>query len=272
MREARASGSASRSGRTGASRATAPPRVRAFGACLCVALAAMGWSASGALLAGAFGAFWLPEGPAMPASSILSGVTITLDPGHGGFDPGVRLDDGGSEADINLAIALKLRAILETAGAAVVMTRTDDSDVLDPGPEGVARLRHTLRKRVAIATEAGSDILLSLHCNSFPQGVWRGAQAFYMDEAHPGGKALAEAIQGELVRVTRETDRTPNGRVELYLCKNMDAPTVIVELGFLSNPRDLSLLRSQDYQHLIAMAVFFGICRFVELGRLTGPS
>lgn len=241
-------------------------------ATIVVAAASLGWSTTWLTLAGAFGAFWLPEDQAIPAASVLAGLTITVDPGHGGFDPGVRLADGGTEAEINLAVSLKLRDFLELAGATVVMTRIDDSDVLDPGPEGVARLRHTLRKRVDLAMEAGSDLLLSLHCNSFPQSVWRGAQVFYMEDAHPGGHALAEAIQSELIRVTRETDRTPNGRVELYLCKHMDAPTVIVELGFLSNPRDLSLLRSDDYQHVMAMAVFFGVCRFVEQVRLTDPS
>jgi N-acetylmuramoyl-L-alanine amidase len=214
----------------------------------------------------AFGAVWLPEGPVVPAAGVLSGLVVVIDPGHGGFDPGVVADSGVVEADLNLAVSLKLRDILVRAGAKVFLTRTEDRDLLQPGDSqrhGSA-IRADLIRRVEAVKRAGADLLLSLHCNAFPSSVWRGAQTFYMPGAHPGGRFLAEAIQAELVRVTGETDREPNGRQDIFLIKETDAPAVVVEVGFLSNPRDLALLQDPDYQHLIAMAIFFGVCRFVH--------
>ncbi|HCJ11286.1 MAG TPA: N-acetylmuramoyl-L-alanine amidase CwlD [Clostridiales bacterium] len=251
---------------TGSRGLASPSTPAALGAALLLGVAAVGWLLAGGPVAAAFGAAWLPDGPVVPVTGVLSGLVVAIDPGHGGFDPGVITDSGVVEADLNLAVSLKLRDILVRAGAEVFLTRTEDRDLLQPGDSqrhGSA-VRAELIRRVEAVKRAGADLLVSLHCNSFPSSVWRGAQTFYMPGAHPGGRFLAEAIQGELVRVTGETDRQPNGRQDIFLIRETDAPAVVVEMGFLSNPRDLALLQDPDYQHLIAMAIFFGICRFVH--------
>jgi len=159
-----------------------------------------------------------PQGSAVPALAVLADLTVVIDPGHGGFDPGMLAEEDGRrirESDINLAVALRLRDILQRAGARVVMTRTTDTDLVRPGGRPVRQsdIKEDLARRVELARRAGADILLSLHCNSFPSSVWRGSQTFYMEDAHQGGRLLAECIQAELARATGETDRTPNGRL-----------------------------------------------------------
>ncbi len=237
---------------------------RAFGLTLAAAVATAGWLGSSLTLAAAFGASWLPGPPPIPAALILPGLTVGLDPGHGGYDPGVLLNEGQPdeirECDLNLAVALKLRDLLERAGARVVMTRTEDRDLIKPG-EGAAE---ELSNRAKIMLDAQVDVFVSLHCNSFGQSQWRGSQTFYVANGVPGSKELGEMVQAELARVTRETDREANGRQDLFILKQMRCPAIIVELGFMSNPRDLQLLQNPDYQHLLALAIFFGLCRFAR--------
>lgn len=252
--------------------AVSPVGRRVFALSCVIALTAVGWTSSAPLLGAAFGAVVLPEGPAVPVAGILGGLTVAIDPGHGGFDPGV-LEGPVRETDINLAVSLMLRDILERAGAEVVLTRTEDIDLVQPGDEERygSEARADLKRRLEAAEAAGADLFLSLHCNAFPSPVWRGSQTFYDPESR-AGYLLAEAIQAELVRVTGETDRTPNGRIDSFLLKNAAFPAVIVELGFLSNPRDLELLQDAGYQRLLAMAVFFGICRFVHSSPAAAPA
>jgi len=243
-----------------------PVRPGSLALTLLLGLSSLGWLTAGPLVAAALAAGLQPSGPAVPAMGVLEGLVVAIDPGHGGVDQGFLKEGEVYEGDINLAVSLKLAAILERAGACVILTRTDEKDVVRPGDveRWGSEIRASLGRRVEIATEAGADIFLSIHCNSFPSSVWRGSQTFYMPTAHPGGKELAEAIQCELVRVTGETDRTANGREDLFVIREMKAPAVVVELGFLSNPRDYRLLLDQDYQQLLAMAIFFGVCRYTQ--------
>lgn len=257
--------------------AASPVAGRAFGVVLLLAASLAGWSGSAFTLGAAFGASVLPDSPPLPAALVLQGVTVGIDPGHGGYDPGVLLNEDQPnevrESDINLAVALRLRDILERAGATVVMTRTTDVDCMQPGDAerygGPARADLSRRMEAVVAGKA--DLFISIHCNAFPQSQWRGAQAFYLAEGGPESRRLAEIIQGELVRVTRETERLANRRAGLFLLKIAPMPAVTVELGFLSNPRDLELLQNPDYQHLCAIAIFFAICRYTSLAPV-GPA
>jgi len=232
--------------------------------------AATGWLLSPHSLLGAFGASLLPEGPVIPVMTVLSDLVVVVDPGHGGFDPGV-LEGEIDEAGLNLAIALKVRDLLERAGAVVVMTRTEDVDLVEKGDRERygSDVRADLMKRLAKVEESGAELYLSLHCNHFGESRWRGAQVFY-NASSRASKALAEIIQEELVRVTGETDRRANGRVEILLLKHATVPAVVIEFGFLSNPRDFVLLQDESYQELLAMAVLLGVCRYTWLVP-TGP-
>jgi len=245
-----------------------PIRWKTFVLTLVLAGSLMGWASSGLIVTAAFGVAWLPTPPAVPAALILGGLTVGIDPGHGGYDPGVlALQETRPvrECDINLAVCLKLREILERAGAKVILTRETDTDLVKPGDAekygSVARAELTRRAEIVLAGRP--DLFLSIHCNSFPGPTWRGAQTFYLSDGSRLSRVLAESVQAELVRVTGETDRYPNMRQGIFLLTQMGSvPATTVELGFLSNPEDLVLLQNPDYQQVCALAVFFGVCRF----------
>jgi len=238
---------------------------KGFGLTCVLAVVAVGWIASPLPLMGALGVSILPEGPTLPVIAVLSDLVVVIDPGHGGFDPGV-LEGDIEEADLNLAVALKLRDILERAGAVVVMTRTEDVDLVEKGDRERygSDVRADLMKRIEKVEESGAHLFLSLHCNHFGESRWRGAQTFY-NASSEANRILAETIQTELVRVAGETDRQANGQVEIFILKHVTVPAAVIEFGFLSNPRDLKLLQDESYQQLLAMAVFFGLCRYTRL-------
>jgi N-acetylmuramoyl-L-alanine amidase len=246
-------------------------RPASWGLILVLAISLGGWVVCSESLVAGFGAAWLPAPRHLPAALIMDGLVIGLDPGHGGFDPGVILSEamGGPirECDLNLAICLSLKGILERAGATVIMSRTGDVDLVQPGDaeSSGSVIRAELGRRAEVIMAGRPALVVSVHCNAFTQAQYRGSQCFYLEDGHPGSRGLAEAIQGELIRVTGETDRLANRRQGIFLLRRISVPATTVELGFLSNPDDLRLLRRPEYQELCAMAVFFGICRFIRL-------
>ena len=93
-----------------------------------------------------------PAPASTPAPGPLTGVTICVDPGHGGYDGGARGQDSGAlEKDVNLAVALCLRQELQAAGAQVILTRDTDTALAE---EGAQRKRRDLQYRVDAAREA----------------------------------------------------------------------------------------------------------------------
>lgn len=188
----------------------------------------------------------------------LGGKVIAIDPGHGGYDPGVM--SSISEKDINLSISLILRNTLQQGGAVVVMTRETDKDFLkvSAGP----KKREDMKKRVEIIETSKADILISIHCNSMSSSRWSGAQTFYQKEDEEG-KILAQFIQEELIRVLKNTQRAI-GSGDYYILANTSMPGVIIEFGFLSNPQELSLLKTREYQEKLAWAAYGGILKYFD--------
>ena len=98
---------------------------------------------------------------------------VWIDAGHGAFDPG-KVAGTIEEKNINLAIATKLQAFLETGGATVFMTRLDD-EAISSTKQGDMYTRRQL------ANASQAEIFVSIHQNSFPRGDVHGAQVFYFD-------------------------------------------------------------------------------------------
>jgi N-acetylmuramoyl-L-alanine amidase len=192
----------------------------------------------------------------------LAGRVIALDAGHGGLDGGAVSADGRVvEKDVTLAIALVLRDYLQEAGAAVVMTREDDREHVNPGVRG--RKRQDLTKRVEIVHQSGAEFLISIHLNSIGSPRWRGAQTFYQPGRSEDHARLAALIQAELVRNLENTNRAakPLDR-NILLMREVQIPAALVEVGFLSNPEEAALLSDPDYQKKVAAAVYQGILRY----------
>ena len=187
--------------------------------------------------------------------------TVVLDSGHGGFDPGKESSDGILEKHINLAIAERLKELLEKEGIRVVMTRTDDNGLYTESDSN--KKIADMKKRCAIIDAAKADIVVSIHQNSYHEENVFGAQVFYYKTSTEGEKAAA-VIQEALQEVNPENTKKIKANDTYYLLKKTEVPTVIVECGFLSNYAEAEKLVSEDYQKKLAEAVTKGILQYLK--------
>lgn len=196
--------------------------------------------------------------PAAAPGLPLAGKVLAIDPGHGGYDPGV-VRNNVTEKSVVLAISLVLRDYLQSAGARVTMTRETDRDLLML-PAAGPKKRQDMRHRLHIIHMARPDILVSIHANAMGSVRWRGAQVFYKKE-HEKSKRLANYIRQELIRVLENTDREIK-QGDYFILNEAKTPAVLVETGFISNPDEAELLRDPMYQSRIAWAIYLGITRY----------
>ncbi len=188
----------------------------------------------------------------------LSGETILIDPGHGGFDPGAC----GSiyfEKDIVLNVGLLLGEKLEKAGAKVVYTRT--SDDIGEDLQG-----NTSAYRLGLVEKYQPTIIISVHCNDFEDPKIRGAQVFYNGSGNVRSEELAQFIQDELELHTGTT-REISQEIGHFMLDETLVPAVTVETGFLSNPEEEILLGSPSYQEKLAQCIYNAIVSFVNAGQ-----
>ena len=181
--------------------------------------------------------------------------------GHGGFDGGAVADDGTLEKDINLKIARILGEFCSLGGFQVIMTRTDNNGIEKDDTDTIAnRKKSDMRRRLNIISENPDALFLSIHLNKFPSSSAKGSQVFY-SRNNPLSLNLAENIQKSIVsrlqsdnsRLIKKADNT------IFLLKNSNIPSVIVECGFLSNQEELSLLKNSEYQAKIAFSIYCGL-------------
>ena len=187
-------------------------------------------------------------------------LTLIIDPGHGGEDPGA-VANGVSEKDLNLAISLKLRDFLALSDCNVVMSRTDDRLLYAEGESGRKKF-YDLRNRLALSEEYPNSVFISIHQNKFPVEKYSGLQVFYSLKNN-GGKELADLIQqcSRLVQPTNSRQTKPG--TNIFILENIEAPAVIVECGFISNPEEAASLCDSDYTDRLACAVCFGILQYI---------
>jgi N-acetylmuramoyl-L-alanine amidase len=186
---------------------------------------------------------------------------VVIDPGHGGIDPGAIGSGGTIEKEVVLEIAKKLKTLLSQAGAVVVMTRETDKDLSDPGGRPSARKRQDLTRRVELAHRHKADLYLGIHVNSIPSPRWRGAQTFYQ-RGQEDAKKLAECIQQELRSVLKNTEREVKGE-DFFTNRQTKMTSVIVEVGFVSNPAEEKLLNDPAYQQKVAWAIYAGVAKYL---------
>ncbi len=231
----------------------------------------------------------LPEaadvGRAAAARNPGAPLTIVLDPGHGGIDPGAG-EDGTLEKDLMLAFARELKeALLRRGDVRVLLTREDDSFV-------------SLERRVAIAHVEAADLFLSLHADSLGEGGARGATIYklgadatdaasaalaerhdradmlagldlsgtddvvadvLMDlarmETQPRADLLARAMLLGLEEEGMPLNSKPIRSASFSVLKSPDIPSLLLELGFLSSGRDLGNLIDPEWRARMALAI-----------------
>jgi N-acetylmuramoyl-L-alanine amidase len=188
--------------------------------------------------------------PIIDPGSPLRGLTIAVDPGHGGADRFTMGPTGLTEADANLWIALQLQEMLERHGARVLMTRTEDTTV-------------SLVQRTNLAELEDADIFISVHNNAFPDGVnpWEnnGTSVYY---AHPRGAGLAWATQRELLAELGLRD-IGVGRADWHVIRYTWSPSILTETMFMMIPEQEAALRDPGVQRRIAEAHVRGLVRWL---------
>ncbi len=172
---------------------------------------------------------------------------IIIDAGHGGVDGGTTSCTGVTESNLNLEIALRLNEFLHLIGIDTKMIRTTDCSVYTSGETIAAKKVSDLKERVRIVESTRNSILVSIHQNYFAQSIYSGAQVFYGN--HKESRTIASKLQKTLVNtVNPGSKRTEKNAKGVYLMEHVSCPAILVECGFLSNPKEEALLRSADYQ------------------------
>lgn len=175
---------------------------------------------------------------------------IVLDPGHGGKDPGA-LKNGAVEKEIALKVAQKVQQKLKNAGAKVYMTRTGDT-------------YPTLEERVDFALDYNAEVFVSIHANSATSTQANGTETYYSVYGNVNQEEearLASAINTEIVENANMYNRGVK-KDDFYVIKNMLLPSVLVELGFISNSADREKLVSDKYVEIFADSIYQGIVQY----------
>jgi N-acetylmuramoyl-L-alanine amidase len=189
-------------------------------------------------------------------------ITIVIDPGHGGRDPGKVGVNNALEKDINLSVALKLKNLLELNDINVIMTREEDIGLYSA--EDPSKKKADLSNRVNIIHSSKADFAVSIHQNSFSEEYCKGAQVFYYGKSAES-KQLAELIQSQLKQtITDGNHRQAKANNSYYMLTKTQCPLVIVECGYLSNVNEAGLLSEDGYQERMAWGIHLAIMRYIN--------
>jgi N-acetylmuramoyl-L-alanine amidase len=234
----------------------------------------------------------LPEPSLMvarPARAADDPMTVMIDPGHGGIDPGAQVD-GLDEKTLTLAFARELReALLREGGFTVALTRDDDFFV-------------SLERRIALAHHAGADVFISLHADALSEGLAHGATVHVLSreasdvasaklaerhdrdellsgvdlsgaddqitdvlldlarqETQPRTEAMARALVDGMAQTGGPMNRRPLRSASFSVLKAADIPSVLIEIGFMSSPRDLKNLQDPAWRAGLARGIASGL-------------
>lgn len=188
----------------------------------------------------------------VPTAS-LSGKVIVIDPGHGYKSTG-KLDPGAigyvTEQSVNLAVSKILEQKLTAMGATVVRLKTESEFILT-------------ETRPTVARSYGADMFISLHCNSVTNEQAHGVEVYYFT---PFSQPLAKYINDNLSSYYDNkvyADGTNSNRGDKYsyywVTLQQDFPSVLVEMGFVTNERECMAMADPTYQNGIAQSIADGV-------------
>jgi N-acetylmuramoyl-L-alanine amidase len=216
---------------------------------------------------------------------------VVLDPGHGGHDVGTQGPSGYFEKDLVLDVAHRLGMLLEgNLGSEVVYTRSDDRFI-------------PLEERTRLANEHKADLFLSIHANSSPYRTAAGAETYILNFTTSKGamdvaarenasseksifdlqellqkiaqrdkaeesREFAQHLQNSLASLSTRTNEAAKNRgikkAPFVVLIGASMPSVLAEIGFLTNTNDEALLRKPEYRQKIAEALFKGVSSYAD--------
>jgi len=176
-------------------------------------------------------------------------LTVVIDPGHGGNDPGAVGIGGLREKDINITVARRVQASLNARGINAVLTRADDREL-------------DLQPRVNIAERADADVFVSIHSNaiSLSRPDINGLETYY----YSSGLSLAQTIHNNILQRTNLSDRGVR-RARFYVLVNTSMPAVLVETGFVTGSEDAARFRNPEAVNTIADGITAGILQYLNV-------
>lgn len=173
----------------------------------------------------------------------LNGKTIVLDPGHGGIDGGTTSIVGTPEKTLTLETAQVVEQKLKNAGANVMMTRSDDTYI-------------SLPQRADVANKNNADAFISFHYNWANDTSVNGLTDFYYHKTKD--ESLASDILSELAKTTSLKNIGTRFN-DLSVLRNNLQPSTLIELGFVSNKQEDSVVESQAFRDNVALGVYLGL-------------
>ncbi|HEY3225460.1 MAG TPA: N-acetylmuramoyl-L-alanine amidase [Planctomycetota bacterium] len=200
-----------------------------------------------------------PEREAAPRKGVPIGrpFKIVIDPGHGGIHTGCQARGGYYEKDVTLDVSRRLRGLLEAMGVEVVLTREADLQFSEDVDEDLMR-------RVRISDRARPDLFLSIHCNWARDPEVRGFEVYVSRDPKPdhgSSRRLAGEIRNAF-RAGLDTEDRGIKEAGFKVIKHTEAPAVLVELDFISNPTISRRFGDPDHREKVAELLADAVRRF----------
>ncbi len=188
-------------------------------------------------------------------------LTVVLDAGHGGADPGVTgAKTGVKESDLNLKMALTLGELLSSAGFKAVQTRVSEEALVS----GAYNKKEDMAARKRIIEKADPKLVISLHMNRYEDASRRGIQVFYSTDH---SEAFASLMQKQLNAVMNEPTLGRGFsplKGDYFIAQCSGAPSIIIECAFLSSPLDEALITDPNYRLRLAIEIQKAIERYLS--------
>lgn len=175
-------------------------------------------------------------------------MNIAIDPGHGGKDSGAVAHDI-EEEDFNLIIGSMVTVQLLKAGLGVIQTRVDDTFI-------------SLQERCELANSLDCNYFISIHANAAESTKANGIEIFH----YPNSKAGKELAVDVLYQITKDFPGVNIRGIKensFYVLKNTHMPSILIECGFVTNPKDSMFLKNEDSQVKMATSIAQGIVRHI---------
>jgi N-acetylmuramoyl-L-alanine amidase len=191
-------------------------------------------------------------------------VTIVIDAGHGGIDPGAQSTGGVLEKDIALSLARKIKQLAREYNVNVIMTREKDEL-----PGGGRNIQEALRYRANLVEQSKADLFLSIHVMADPAN--QAANGFDMYIPGDGsavhrksvafGSALSASVKKDYQVAPDLRQRETPG---IWVLRAAAVPSVLVECGYITNEKDLAFISSDQNQEKIARDLLEGIVQYSQ--------